>query len=212
MSEPDLQAMERLGGFDAPVRIIPAAAAPDRNHTRAGSNGMRWFRSLGATDVEVVYVIDRASANDPALADALRSARLIYLLGGFPRHLCETLADSAAWSAALESYAQGAVIAGSSAGAMVLCEHYYDPYEQKLLHGLNMIPRACVLPHHDQYGRKWAVQLTKQLPDSVLIGIDEQTGMLSNVDGSWSVAGAGAVTLYRGGQTQRHARSESFVL
>ncbi|HEY2981180.1 MAG TPA: hypothetical protein VGJ22_08365, partial [Anaerolineales bacterium] len=79
MSEPDLQALERVGGFEAPVRIIPAAAAPDRNHARAGGNGQRWFQSLGATDVEVVYVIDRASARDPALAAALRSARLIYL-------------------------------------------------------------------------------------------------------------------------------------
>ncbi|HEY2979572.1 MAG TPA: hypothetical protein VGJ22_00195, partial [Anaerolineales bacterium] len=102
--------------------------------------------------------------------------------------------------------------AGSSAGAMVLCEHYYDPYEQKLLQGLNMISKACVLPHHDQYGREWAAQLTKRLPDSVLIGIDEQTGMLSNADGSWSVSGAGAVTLYRGGRTVRHARGDSFGL
>jgi cyanophycinase len=177
---------------------------------RAGKNGVRWFQSLGATDVDVAYVIDRPSANDPALAAALRSARLIYLLGGFPSHLGETLADSKAWTATLEAYEQGAVIAGSSAGAMVLCEHYYDPYEQELLQGLNMIHKACVLPHHDQYGRKWAAQLTKRLPDSVLIGIDEQTGLLSNADGSWSVSGAGVVTLYRGGQTSRHARGDSF--
>ena len=31
MSEPDLRAIELAGGFDAPICIIPTAAAPDRN-------------------------------------------------------------------------------------------------------------------------------------------------------------------------------------
>ena len=52
MREPDLRAIKLAGGFDAPVRIIPAAAAPDDNHVRAGTNGLRWFRMLGARDVE----------------------------------------------------------------------------------------------------------------------------------------------------------------
>jgi cyanophycinase-like exopeptidase len=51
MSEPDRKAIERAGGPEAPIRIIPTAAAPDDNHQRAGENGVRWFRSLGAKDV-----------------------------------------------------------------------------------------------------------------------------------------------------------------
>jgi cyanophycinase len=212
MSEADLRALDLAGGFAAPVRIVPAAAAPDNNHRRAGKNGVRWFQSLGAKDVDVVYVIDKTSANDPALAASLRSARLIYLLGGFPRHLGETLADSLAWQAALEAYQDGAVLAGSSAGAMVLCSHYYDPYEQKLLQGLNMLPNSCILPHYNKYGKEWAAQLTQRLPDVLLIGIDEGTGILSGADGRWTVHGAGAVTLLRGDQIQSHARGGSFVL
>jgi cyanophycinase len=198
MSEPDLRALELAGGFAAPLRILPTAAAPDHNHARAGANGVRWFRSLGASDVAVTPVIDAASANDPALADALRAAHLIYLLGGFPRHLGETLAGSLAWQAAREAYAAGAVIAGSSAGAMVLCEHYYDPYAQDLLPGLNLVPNACVLPHHNRSGKEWAAALTARLPQAVLIGIDEHTGAVSS-GADWSVHGAGSVTLYRRG-------------
>lgn len=212
MSEPDLRAIELAGGFDAPIRIIPAAAAPDNNHKRAGNNGVRWFQSLGAKDVEVVYAIDKASANDPALAASIRASRLIYLLGGFPQHLGETLANSRVWQAALQAYEEGAVLAGSSAGAMVLCAQYYDPYEKKLLPGLNLIPQSCVLPHHNNYGRNWAKSLSGQLPDSILIGIDEQTGMLSEGD-SWRVYGAGAVALYRPGeQPQIKVRGQTFSL
>ncbi|NOH01370.1 MAG: type 1 glutamine amidotransferase-like domain-containing protein [Chloroflexi bacterium] len=212
MSEPDLRAIELAGGFDSPVCIIPTAAAPDNNHKRAGNNGVRWFQSLGARNVFTVDVIDSKSANDPALAASVRTSKLIYLLGGFPHHLGETLAGSLCWRAALDAYRAGAVIAGSSAGAMVLCEHYYDPYEKKLLRGLNLVPNACVLPHHNNFGKAWAEHLAQLLPDATLIGIDEYTGMLGGADNEWEVHGGGEVTLYRSGATVRYGRGERFSI
>jgi cyanophycinase len=207
MSEPDLRAIELAGGFDAPIVIIPAAAAPDNNHKRAGGNGVRWFQGLGARNVKSVDVIDRASADDPSLAASIRASKLVYLLGGFPRHLGETLAGSLAWDAALEAWNEGAVLGGSSAGAMVLCEHYYDPYEGKLLNGLSLVPNACVLPHHNTAGKSWVRHLAESLPKSILIGIDEGTGTISSPDGRWAVYGAGGVTLYRNGsQFSVHTR------
>jgi cyanophycinase len=212
MSEPDLRVIELAGGFDAPICIIPTAAAPDHNHKRAGNNGVRWFRELGAQNVSTVDVIDSSSANDSSLAASIRTSSLIYLLGGFPRHLGETLANSLCWRAALEAYAKGAVIAGSSAGAMVLCEHYYDPYEGKLLRGLNLVPNACVLPHHNNFGKSWAKKLLQLLPKSTLIGIDEQTGMIDDTNGQWHVYGAGGVTLYSENKVQDHKHGTAFSL
>src|SRR5688500_2075754 len=86
IAEPDLRALELIGGADARVSIIPAAAAPDHNHERVGRNGVRWFESLGARNVAALPLIDRASADSPAVVAALREARLIYLLGGFPHY------------------------------------------------------------------------------------------------------------------------------
>jgi cyanophycinase len=212
MSEPDLRAIKLAGGFDAPICIIPTAAAPDNNHKRAGNNGIRWFQSLGAKSVFAVDVIDSSSANDLSLAVSIRTSRLIYLLGGFPRHLGETLANSACWRAVLDAREQGAVIAGSSAGAMVICEHYYDPYEKKLLRGLNLIPNACVLPHYNNFGKSWAKQLLQQLPNVTLIGIDERTGMVNDVNGAWHVYGAGKVTIYQDGQVNVHTSDRYFSL
>ena len=75
MSEPDLRAIELAGGFDAPICIIPTAAAPDHNHKRAGNNGIRWFRSLGARNVFAVDVIStpfgRDSCKQPVLAGGI---------------------------------------------------------------------------------------------------------------------------------------------
>src|ERR1051325_5437236 len=102
MREPDLKAIELGGGLHSPIRIIPTAAAPDHNHQRAGNNGVRWFQSLGATDVASIPLIDKPSANNEDIAQSLRDAKLIYMLGGFTHYLGQPLKDSLAWRAALE--------------------------------------------------------------------------------------------------------------
>lgn len=193
----DRRAIALAGGPDAPVRIIPAAAAPDNNHERAGRNGARWFRSLGARDVAALPLTDAASAADPAVGAELRAARLIYLLGGFPGHLGASLAGSPAWEAALAAHSAGAVIAGSSAGAMVLCARFFDPYAGALCDGLGLVPGVCVLPHHNGFGATWVPRLRAQLPGLTLLGIDEGAAVIG-VAGAWRVYG-GPVTRYRPG-------------
>src|SRR5260370_16853811 len=86
MSEPDRRAIELAGGSDAPISIIPTAAAPDNNHRRAGNNGVNWFKSLGARQVESLPLIDKTSANDPQIAGKIRQSPLIYMLCAFPAY------------------------------------------------------------------------------------------------------------------------------
>ena len=211
MRDPDRKAIELAGGFDAPIRIIPTAAAPDNNHQRAGNNGVRWFQGLGARDVLSVPLINKASANEAGLAKLLRDAKLIYLLGGFTHYLGQTLKDSLAWQAAVAAYDNGAVIAGSSAGAMVMCQFYFNPGAGRVHEGLNLVPNSLVLPHHNAFGKSWAPKLIKQIPEVTLIGIDEQTGMLNDSgNNTWNIYGAGEVTLYRGGQVETHAAEKYF--
>lgn len=213
MREPDLKAIELAGGFAAVIRIIPTAAAPDHNHQRAGNNGVRWFQSLGAKDVISVPLIDKSSANDEKIAQSLRDAKLIYMLGGFTHYLGQTLKDSIAWQAAMEAYKNGAVIAGSSAGAMVMCELYYDPSAGQVHEGLNLVPNSLVLPHHNTFGKSWAPRLTKQIPQVMLIGIDEQTGMLNDREsGKWTVYGRGTVTLYKNDMQSITKSGDTFSL
>jgi cyanophycinase len=213
MAAADERAMAVCGGRAQPVRIIPAAAAPDDNHGRAAANGVVWFQSLGATDVRAVAIIDRASADRPDLAKEIERARLVFVLGGFTRYLAETLSESMAWQALVSAHRTGAVIAGSSAGAMVLCEHYFDPSSGKVLPGLNLLPGVCVLPHHDTFGKGWAPRLTRLLPGALLIGIDEETGLLNDGPaGQWTVYGKGAVTLYEQNSRAGFHHGQSFAL
>jgi cyanophycinase len=209
MRDPDLKAIKLAGGLSAPIRIIPTAAAPDNNHQRAGNNGIRWFQSLGAKDVVSVPLIDKVSANDESIAKSLREARLIYMLGGFTGHLSETLKESAAWNAVLEAYHTGAVVAGSSAGAMVMCEFYYDLNQGQVVEGLNLVPNSIVLPHHNTFGKSWASRLL-EIVEINLIGIDEQTGMIDDGAGTWTVYGRGGVTLYQNRQVEIYEAGKVF--
>jgi cyanophycinase len=210
MRKPDLRAIELAGGPGASIRIIPTAAAPDKNHLRASNNGIRWFMSLGATDVEPVMLINEESANDPEIAETLQAAKLIYLLGGFTHYLGQTLRDSLAWESVLEAYKEGAVVAGSSAGAMVMCEYYFDPGKNKVERGLNLVSNACVLPHHNTFGKNWAGKLKSLLPGVTLLGIDEYTGMLTG-GAAWQVLGGGGVTVYDGEDVNVYERGQRFA-
>ena len=209
MAEPDRQALTLAGGLDAMVSIIPTAAVPDNNHLRAGSRGIAWFRKLGATNVSTPPLFNHASAGDPRIAADLERSALIYLLGGFPGYLAQVLAGSRAWQAMAKAYESGAMIAGSSAGAMVLCQHYYDPKTNRISPGLNLVEGICVLPHHNTAGAAWASELATQLHDITLMGIDEQTGALFHrSDEQWRVSGKGAVTLY---STSHQGRRDTYL-
>jgi len=197
------------GGLAAPIRIIPTAAAPDHNHQRAGNNGIRWFQSLGAKDVISLPLIDKVSANDADIAKSLRDAKLVYMLGGFTEYLAETLQGSSTWDAVLEAYQDGAVIAGSSAGAMVMCEFYYDLNQGRVVSGLNLVKNSLVLPHHNTFGKSWASRLL-EISQITLIGIDEQTGIIDDGAQTWTVHGRGNVILYRNGQIEIYQAGKFF--
>lgn len=213
MAAADERVIAAAGGPSAPIRIVPAAAAPDRNDRRAGANGVAWFKSLGAVDVRSIPVIDRASAGRPDLVAELEAAKVVFLLGGFTRYLAETLAGSPAWKAIQAACRAGAVIGGSSAGAMVLGEFYYDPVSEKAFPGLNLLPEACLLPHHDTFGKRWAPLLSRRLPRTLLIGIDEETGLLNDGPaGEWTVYGKGVVTVYEPESQAVFGHGEQLVL
>jgi len=209
MAIPDRKALELAGGSRAVVRIIATAAAPDNNHLRAGRNGESWFRRLGAENASIVPIKDRKDAQNPQLAESLENADFIYLLGGFPGYLAETLRETACWSALVSAYDQGAVIAGSSAGAMVLASVFYDPYREEILPGLGLVLRICVIPHHNTFGKAWVPLLAPKLPGITLVGIDEQTGLLKEEgEKSWRVLGRGSAAVYGSDGTVAHVSGE----
>jgi cyanophycinase len=146
-------------------------------------------------------VLGRADAHDERFVALLSSARMVYLAGGSPLHLRSVLKDSPAWSALRTAWADGATIAGSSAGAMVLCDPMIDPRGGALTLGLGLVEHLAVLPHAASWSTSRA-QRTFDLATGHLriAAIDERTALIREPDGSWRAEGAGSVTVYVDGR------------
>jgi cyanophycinase len=206
MIDADRRAIELAGGNAARIDIIPAAAAPDDNHRRAAQKGIHWFTKLGACHVVSQPLIDQRSAQRPEIADSLRHSCFIYLLGGFPSHLALSLRDTLSWKSIQTVFTGGGVVGGSSAGAMVLCQFFYDPAGDRIEAGLGMLPGTCVIPHHNRHRSKWVNRLRSLLPDQLLLGIDERTAIINDAAaGGWIVYGEGEAVVYSASSRQSYA-------
>ncbi len=102
---------------------LATAAAPEGQQSldRWQRLGKQQADRLGVEQV-VVDVRTRADADNPAFAAAIGGAGLIYLSGGNPAYLAETLRDTAVWHAIVAAHQVGAAVAGCSAGAMALSD------------------------------------------------------------------------------------------
>jgi cyanophycinase len=193
---PECEAMDRSLlariGTNPRVIILPTAAARE-NPGLAAENGIRHFQRLGAR-AEAAMVVDPATARDGKLLGMIQNADLVYLTGGDPVYLLETLGNSAAWEAALEVWKSGRCLAGSSAGAMVLGGRMWAP-GQGWRKGLGLLPRLAVIPHQARLASLWnAKHMRASLPEEItLVGIDEATAL---VGPPWGVVGMGKVMIY----------------
>ena len=202
--------VDAAGGVGARVAILPTAAAAEGAPHMAAANGVRHFHRLGAQAFGTM-IVDAATANDATLAAQLASARLIYMAGGDPGYLLRSLKGSLAWRVMLDAWSEGAVLAGSSAGAMVLCEAMWNPATRRVEPALAMVKRAAVIPHH-RPASGWAGQLRRELDETFsILGIPEQTSLIWNGT-TWQVAGPGDVTIYSQGQIAVHPTGDVFAL
>ena len=196
-----------MTGIERPnALIIPTAAAAERP-LLAAENGIRQFDMLGAR-ASSLMALNSADANEEGLTSAVDGADIIYLSGGNPAHLLEVLEGSLLLQRMLDALERGAILAGSSAGAMVMGGRMRF---RQWRDALGIAPGVAVLPHHErssksQTSREVSVQTTEGL---VVLGIDGATGCVSDGDG-WRVLGAGSVTVYGVGDWNVYRAGEYF--
>ena len=191
---------------------LATAAAPEGDESLA-----RWQR-LGREQAErlgveqvVVDVRTREDAESRRWVQEIEGAGLIYLSGGNPAFLAETLRGTAVWHAIVAAHEAGAALAGCSAGAMALSE--WAPRMRDLVHphqptGLGLVQQVRVIPHFDKM-LGWMPDVLRNAflhkPDTTtLIGIDEDTALVSVGDGEWEVQGRQSVWVLGPGARVEH--------
>jgi cyanophycinase len=185
---------------------IATAAVPDGPATveRWHRLGMVQAQRIGVTPV-IVPVATRDQADDPAIVEMLDGAGLIYLSGGNPNFLAETLRDSALWAEIQRQWRCGAALAGCSAGAMVMAA--WVPTirhpRQGGTPGLGLLSHLRVIPHFDAFVKRMPDVATRFLvgrDDHVtVVGVDEETAIVGGPE-EWDVQGRGSAWILQGGE------------
>jgi cyanophycinase len=193
----DAELLAASGGSD--VLVLPTAAAYEHPE-KAVAAAEGWFATLGGR-VRGLMVLGRADAEEEANAAVVRSSRFVYLGGGSPMHLLSVLKSSLVWEALLEAWRSGAVVAGSSAGAMVLTDPMVDSRGGALTVGLGMVSHIAVIPH---FGHENAEKVHRSValaaPGLPVVGVPERTALIRDPDGTWRPSGEGEVEVFVSGQ------------
>jgi cyanophycinase len=198
-------AADRLGA-DRPAFVIATAAARQEPDA-AVRTAVAWYASLGLA-LEELPVRGRGQANSEAIAARARDGRFFVFTGGDPGLVVRVLDGSLVWAAIREAWANGAVLAGSSAGAMALGEwtliraRVPGDARREPRPALAVVPGIAVLPHFETFGHRWAASARAALPQATLVGVDERSAALW-VGGRWQAAGAGGMTVIRGSRSER---------
>ncbi len=209
---PVMTEIERALLAGRPPRYVQlaTAAAPegDTSLTRWHALGRAQAGRLGVEQV-VVDVRSRADAESLEHVGAIDGAGLIYLSGGNPAYLAETLQGTAVWDAIVAAHAAGAAVAGCSAGAMALSD--WAPRMRELRReaptGLGLVPHVRVIPHFDRMAARvpdLLVNVLVNVPDgTTLLGIDEDTALVGGPH-EWEVQGRASVWVLGHGTRKEH--------
>jgi cyanophycinase len=178
---------------------LATAAVPDGPPVveRWHNLGRAQAERLGVEQV-ILDVNDRADADDASIAAKVEGAGLIYLSGGHPAFLAETLRGTKVWDAIVDAWRSGAALAGCSAGAMA-----FSSWVPSLRHprdggteGLGLLPHLRAIPHFDAFISRIPDMVTRFLlphdQSITVLGIDEETAIVGGPS-FWTVKGRSSV-------------------
>jgi cyanophycinase len=148
------------------------------------------------TNPIVMLNFNKQTATNQVLVDSLQNAKLIFISGGDQTRFMGVVSNTPVFKAIHQAYQNGSTIAGTSAGAAVMCEHMitgnqklekqytetfnnirYDNLETA--EGLGLIKNVIIDQHflkRSRYNR--LISGLVEFPTHIGIGIDESTAII----------------------------------
>ena len=216
----DRDLLERSSTGDGRVLILPTASAPegDEIFDMWASKGMEHYAEAGIK-AELIPLKTREDAHDPELIASLGQASMIFVSGGNPAYLANTLAGTPFWQALRQALTDGMAYAGCSAGAACLGQSAPDSSANEFTAeiwqpGLQLLPSVYVGAHGDvldSYIPGLRDFFIASVPKSgKLIAIDERTAIVG--DGTkWTVHGSGSAAFMANGSWLKVAAGDTFT-
>lgn len=145
------------------------------------------FTRLGATDVYDIPIRERAEADDQAHVDLIQRCGVIFITGGDQMRLTNILGASRSLGAIRERHDQGAVVAGTSAGAACMSATmvYGGPADDslrkgavKMSAGLSFAEGVIIDTHFLERGRfSRLMEVGTTNPEYVGVGLGEDAAI-----------------------------------
>lgn len=166
------------------------------------------FRELGVKQIEILNIDSREDAFDADNVNKLNSAGVIFFTGGDQLRITSIIGGTPLYNSIKNRFEQNCVIVGTSAGASVMSDTMVvqGPDDQspkkctlKMAPGLGLLRGAIVDQHFAQRGRLGRLLVgIAENPQSLGIGIDEDTAVLVDNKNILKVIGSGAVYIIDG--------------
>lgn len=170
------------------------------------------FNRLGSNGTMAVHIHSRQDANNRYYSQLIEKASCIFFTGGDQLRITSLIGGTEVERTLFKAYRQGAVIAGTSAGASVMSETMITSGNNddaprkctlKMAPGLGLLREVVIDQHFAQRGRIGRLLSgIAQNPHMLGIGIDEDTAIIISNDANFEVIGSNAVTILDGTHIQ----------
>jgi cyanophycinase len=217
-TEPGGEILERFielaGDKKARIAIIPTASDDPQ---RSGEGYATLFREMGAKEADWLRVERREDANAEEALSLLREATGIYITGGDQARLVRLLVGTLVMECIRMRNADGVIVAGTSAGASILSAlmmaggtgvggNSNGSAARKgmidVVAGFGLLQDIIIDQHFSQRGRIGRLlSVFAGTPGLIGIGLDEDTAVLIDREGTLEALGSNMVTIVDGRDT-----------
>lgn len=199
--------VREAGGIDAKIVVIPTASSIP---VEVGEMYLESFIKLGCKNVSVLDIRSKEDSEKQIAIDLIKSANCIMFSGGDQSKITNRIGNTTIHTILVDRYQneEGFVIAGTSAGAMVMANEMiaggsatesFIKGAVNMYKGLGLIPELIIDTHFIQRGRFGRQsEAVAKFPHLLGIGLAEDTGMIIKNGNDCTVIGSGMVILFDG--------------
>jgi cyanophycinase len=194
--------------LDKEKNILVIATIASELPEELGSEYRDIFKNLGVKNIKILNIRNRKDACNINNIQITDSASLIFFTGGDQLRITSLIGGTPLYIKMKEIYEKKCIFVGTSAGASVMSDTMIvtGPNEEsprkctlKMAPGLGLIKGVIIDQHFAQRGRigRLLVGIAEN-PESLGIGIDEDTAIEVYNNGKFKVIGSGAVYIIDG--------------
>jgi cyanophycinase len=199
--------VKEAGGIDANIVVIPTASSIP---LEVGENYLTAFSTLGCKNVQVLDIRSKEDSETEHAIQLIKNANCVMFSGGDQSKITDKIGNTTIHTILADRYKNedGFVIAGTSAGAMVMANEMiaggsaaesFIKGAVNMYKGLALIPELIIDTHFIRRGRfgRQSEAIAK-FPELIGIGLAEDTGMIIKNGNDCTVIGSGMVIIFDG--------------